>query len=527
MATIGKNILENLTTGMYSDSLVIYREYVQNACDQIDKAVDAGLCTYDDASILITIDSGMRYIEIFDNATGVSKNDFVSQLGDIANSDKQIGKDKGFRGIGRLCGLAYCKTLKFITTSAGESEESTMIMDAAKMREMLVSKEKFSVDQVLDAIVSFEYHSDSNLKDLHYFKVQLIGVNPENRVLLNEDLVKSYLSFVAPVEYVNSFLFRGKIKEHAEELNYNIDEYRVFVNGWEIHKAYSTYFYDGAENQKKKYDEIFDVGFKDFYNQEQELVAWCWYGLSRFEKAIPVKLNPMYGFRIRQGNIQIGNNEVLSQLFRENRGNRYFVGEVFVVSPELIPNSQRDYFNENPTRIEFESLLRDFFYNDLHNLYYDANRVKNDYKKLQDFNSAVKKYEDTKKRGFSNDEERQTLEAEIKTKKIEKDKAKKRIEKKDYIDQDSSRLSPKEKVEKRIQEKFTKSGLLDKVKIYEQKEEKIDKGSSKKTDYFTEKLSKLKGKERMIIRRVLEIIKEETTPEESEKIKRRIVEEFK
>ena len=38
MATVGKNILENLTTGMYYDSKVIYREYIQNACDQIDKA---------------------------------------------------------------------------------------------------------------------------------------------------------------------------------------------------------------------------------------------------------------------------------------------------------------------------------------------------------------------------------------------------------------------------------------------------------------------------------------------------------
>ena len=32
----GANILENLTTGMYQDSRVIYREYIQNACDQID-----------------------------------------------------------------------------------------------------------------------------------------------------------------------------------------------------------------------------------------------------------------------------------------------------------------------------------------------------------------------------------------------------------------------------------------------------------------------------------------------------------
>ena len=39
----GANILENLTTGMYQDSRVIYREYIQNACDQIDKAYDMGL----------------------------------------------------------------------------------------------------------------------------------------------------------------------------------------------------------------------------------------------------------------------------------------------------------------------------------------------------------------------------------------------------------------------------------------------------------------------------------------------------
>ena len=30
---IGKNILENLTTGMYPDSRFIYREYIQNAAD--------------------------------------------------------------------------------------------------------------------------------------------------------------------------------------------------------------------------------------------------------------------------------------------------------------------------------------------------------------------------------------------------------------------------------------------------------------------------------------------------------------
>jgi molecular chaperone HtpG len=36
---IGVNILEILTTGMYRDSRIIFREYIQNSCDQINIAV--------------------------------------------------------------------------------------------------------------------------------------------------------------------------------------------------------------------------------------------------------------------------------------------------------------------------------------------------------------------------------------------------------------------------------------------------------------------------------------------------------
>ncbi|MBQ3626349.1 MAG: hypothetical protein II948_06365, partial [Synergistaceae bacterium] len=63
----GANILENLTTGMYQDSRVIYREYIQNACDQIDKAVNQGLLDKDEAKIEINLDKDERVILIEDN----------------------------------------------------------------------------------------------------------------------------------------------------------------------------------------------------------------------------------------------------------------------------------------------------------------------------------------------------------------------------------------------------------------------------------------------------------------------------
>ena len=59
---IGKNILENLTSGMYTDSKFIYREYVQNAADAIDDAIAKNIITNEDAKILINIDSQNRTI---------------------------------------------------------------------------------------------------------------------------------------------------------------------------------------------------------------------------------------------------------------------------------------------------------------------------------------------------------------------------------------------------------------------------------------------------------------------------------
>ena len=182
MAKIGKNILENLTTGMYSDSKVAYREYVQNACDQIDKAIDSGIVAPELAEVTIFIDQKKRYISIEDNATGVREKDFVAQLGDIANSDKKIGIDKGFRGIGRLCGLAYCRTLVFTTSYAGEAVASQMSFDAKLMREMLISDKKYDIDEILDAIVTTK--TDKEEKDKHYFKVELIDINHETLICL-------------------------------------------------------------------------------------------------------------------------------------------------------------------------------------------------------------------------------------------------------------------------------------------------------------------------------------------------------
>lgn len=121
MAEIGKNIIENLTTAMYENSYTIYREYIQNAADSIDKAI----MNKNNAVIDILIEFAKRRITIYDNAMGISQSKFRNTLSNIADSQKNPSKEKGFRGIGRLAGLAYCDKLVFRTSAKGEKKNQS------------------------------------------------------------------------------------------------------------------------------------------------------------------------------------------------------------------------------------------------------------------------------------------------------------------------------------------------------------------------------------------------------------------
>lgn len=518
MATVGKNILDNLTTGMYSDSKVIYREYIQNACDQIDLAIKLGILSADEGYVEIYTNSEKRYISIRDNATGVKVEDFKEDVGDIANSDKEIGKNKGFRGIGRLCGLAYCKTLKFKTSYLGESTKSIMTCDAQKMRAMLIENKKYTLDEIWDTIIT--YSTEDEDEQEHYFEVEMFDINKENTDLLNDTKIREYLSFVAPVPYKNTFILRNQIYNYANSIGYHIDEYCVRVNGSQIFKEYTTKLKEQSGASLKNYDEISSrLEFKDFRDDSGNLIAWMWIGLSRFEKQIP-SINHMRGLRVRSANIQLGNDATLQPLFKENRGNYYFVGEVFAVSRNLIPNSQRDYFNENETRVLFEDLLREYFYDVLHKLYYEANRVKNDYKRQEEYLSKVAEYQKKEQeQGFVNEEERQKLQFDIDKARKSAEDARKRLDKLDTSDSSS----PLSEVRKNIGRKYDSERLKQQA---ESTKVNVD-DSDKKNTFVTSSMSKLSRNERKIVSSIMSIIIDIAPKDVAEQIIEKIKEEMK
>ncbi len=512
---IGKTVIETLTSGMYEDARVVYREYIQNAVDQIDKAVELGIIPNRNEGIIhISIDKNNKQIIIEDNATGINSENFSSSLTNIALSAKDRTKDKGFRGIGRLGGLGYCRKLIFESSFKGENVKNLMLWDAEKLQNKLIdSNIDMDAATVVNSVINFA--KDNADENDHYFKVIMCDV--KNDSLLDKNNIEEYLSMVAPVPFNSHFIFKNLIHEGLIANHLALDEYRIYINTEQLFKAYSTYLYDGAPPNNKKFDEIYDIETLTIKDKD-EIIAWGWYGISKFEKQIPAVGNCARGLRLRKGNIQIGSENTLVKLHKEQRGNFYFIGEIHGFHSDLIPNSRRDYFNENKISNLLDKKLKDFFYTKLHSLYHDANKIKNAVKRIQNYKNIKNEYEKKQNLGTfsSKNQESQFIE----------DIEKARIE-----------AIKKEKDLKRLEEKASSNPALNRVfnKIVDPKtitnfDEVVKTNNTNlKTKYRSQKLSKLSKKEEKIIRKVFEII-DLMLPDikdRGEELKCKIEEEFK
>ena len=344
---VGKYTLESLTTGMYSDPKIIYREYIQNSVDALETAVEMNLVEPQGMRIDIVIDAEASYISIRDNGTGIPKESAVSTLMNIGSSKKRHTNNRGFRGIGRLGGMSYCDRLIFTTSADGESAKSIISFDCKKLRQLLVpgANEEMDLATVLASVT--ETKTEDERKDRHYFTVELIGVSGFSD-LLNIDIAKSYISQVAPLPYrARQFVYATELKKFLSESGYVIEEFPIFVgeSSKELEPVYkpNRHRYHSDRN-KRKNDEILSLETFPVVI-DGELYALGWYGTCNWLGSLSE--HEISGIRVRKGNILIGDNHTLDSIFREARFNSWTQGELFVVTDKLIPNARRDDFEQN------------------------------------------------------------------------------------------------------------------------------------------------------------------------------------
>lgn len=507
---IGKDVIESLTIGMYDDSRFIYREYIQNAADQIDKARQQGLV--EEGEIHIVIDADKNLISIEDDATGIEEKKVVEILKNIAQSTKKRGIDKGFRGIGRLGGLGYCEKLIFETSYKGEAVKSIMTWDALKLKTIINNRDqKEEASEVIDAVTKLEIKKED--VDNHYFKVSLIGVT--NKDLLDVKEIRTYLSMVAPVPFNKSFIYAKKIYDELEKEEIIIDEYKIFVNTEQLFKGYNSYIYEGEGTNKKKIGEVIDVlFFKELVNDKNKLF-WGWYGITEKNQSLN-QVNYARGFRLRKANIQIGNEDTLTKLHRDKRFQFYFFGEVYGLHQDLIPNARRDYFSETDTFYDFENKLKSFFHTTIHKLCYTASDVNSAVKTINNYNQSLEEFEKKKEEGFVDKTEQKSFLETLEKKKEEAVKAKNKLESIKVKSAESDTLAPIAKIIERATSNHT-------LTVNNNVETEI----AEKPVFRTDKLSRLNKQERKFLGNIFTTIRNVLPKETAELLILKIEEEYK
>lgn len=337
---VGDGIFNLVTIAMYNNPLAIYREYIQNAVDAIYS--NNGNVS---GRVEIEIDASSMCVKIRDNGPGLSQKKVLRSLLPIAQSEKKRGTDCGFRGIGRLSGLAFAESVTFLTRSRRSANVSRVVWNGPKLQETIANTRQIET-ALKKSVVIDSIQTKSDEYPNHFFEVQITGVSRHvaGRIL-NQNAVEAYIAEVCPVPISSLFPYKSMVDSLFTEDKIPLT-LEIFLNGSKnpVRRPYQNaiHYSDSKFSTFSDFEEIRIPSL-----DKTGLAAVGWIAHPSYIGSIP-KDARIRGIRAREGNIQIGDERIFDKLFSEERFNRWCVGEVHILDPRIVPNGRRDYFEPGP-----------------------------------------------------------------------------------------------------------------------------------------------------------------------------------
>lgn len=205
---VGSDILNIVTKSLYDEPIVVFREYVQNSSDAIERAKND---VEDVATLRCNIWLNDQNLYFLDNGTGIEQDEFENVMERLADSTKNRKKDIGYKGIGRFSGLPYCDTLKFINIINFDNNEFMEYKISSIEHKKLIDeyqdkKHSLTFEQLMKRIGSYsEKINEENVEKI------------KKEIEENADIFKDRnVGFLVKLENINSVLskaIKGSKKE--------------------------------------------------------------------------------------------------------------------------------------------------------------------------------------------------------------------------------------------------------------------------------------------------------------------------
>lgn len=360
---MGLRLLETLTSALYEDPIVFFREYVQNSADAFTRH------PVTNARIDIKIDKKNKKIVFLDNGYGIPKKDFIDKMTSIGKSDKSKAIDQiGFRGIGRLAAMPFCKKLIFKNKVENEEEIQVFSWDGEKYNTLLSQSETDDLENAIEQITKKSVlNYDGNIFD-HFFEVELVSYGAEIEELINGKDFKQKLSKLLPLKYADSFETKNDIHSHYKEfMGESLEKYEfdVYLNDEQIYKPYSD------DNILESNIVFWDLSFDQFSEEvPAEKIGILWFTFNRKVSSNPT--NSPRGIFVRSKNMLLGNEYAIADAI--SKGNNDYVttyreltqtlngvyGELLIDTQRLSDNARRDWFKIDLNSNQLSVILTDF-----------------------------------------------------------------------------------------------------------------------------------------------------------------------
>ena len=343
---VGKDVLELLSSSMYVNPLMIFREYVQNSTDAIDDAINVGLlASIEDGRIEINLDHIDRRVVIRDNGIGLSNAEFPMRMLSFGASAKRGTDARGFRGVGRLSALGYVQKLVFRGRAKGDTKILEAAWDGQVIKNLLSSTDTESdLSSIVKEAVTLKRLEPEGYPE-HFFEVEFIKPRRiANDRLLNESEISNFVGQVCPCPFSPDFAYKSEITKLLAAHGRAGRTYNIHINDAEK-PVYRPYLNEVAYSSTKKAS-LHSLKSFEIESTDGGLAAIGWLIHHDYQGAIPATQG-VRGLRARVGNIQVGHDRLFHQVFPEDRFCSWTIGEVHVLDARVVPNGRRDEFESN------------------------------------------------------------------------------------------------------------------------------------------------------------------------------------
>jgi len=370
-----------LADDLYPRKLEIVREYIQNASDALDAFNRVAEHIEDDFTPVMKISIQGKSLLIFDNGIGMDGEE-VQKLKRIAYSEKREGHEAGYKGIGRLAGMAVANKLLISSTSYGDPQLHKFEFRAKELKEELSENRRKGIQEPASEVIN--RHTTISSLDVdpadHYTIVELRETDDRYPELLDPVQLREYIGDIGPVGFAPDFTYGHRVSDHLYKRvpDYSPKAIWLATTSGDRAQIYKPYT-DSMGLAEPEFIEVHGRG---------GLLAYVWYttkgkpmlgkvrssgGKFTVEGTTPASKKRLAGLVYKLFGFSIGDRSLpLRTLWTKDYTRPlWFTGEIHIVDKNVKPTTDRSNFVDNEARRQLYSAAQDRIAKELNSLAQD------------------------------------------------------------------------------------------------------------------------------------------------------------